>query len=69
LELFTCCYQQKNIPIYSKTAFAFSVSKSDVDRTCKYILNQAEHHKKVSFSEELEIFIKHYQETIRKKFD
>ncbi len=31
-----------------------SVSKSDIDRVCKYILNQAEHHRKVSFTEEYE---------------
>jgi putative transposase len=54
---------------WQKSASAFYVSKSDIDRTCKYILNQAEHHKKVSFSEELEIFIKHYQETIRKNLE
>ncbi|MBW6534189.1 MAG: transposase [Mariniphaga sp.] len=54
---------------WQKSASAFSVSKSDIDRTCKYILNQKEHHKNVSFSEELEIFIKHYQETIRKNLD
>jgi putative transposase len=54
---------------WQNSASAFSVSKSDIDRTCKYILNQPEHHKKVSFSEELELFIKHYQETIQKKLD
>ena len=54
---------------WQKSASAFSVSKSDIDRTCKYILNQPEHHKKVSFSEELELFIKHYQDSIRKKLD
>ena len=54
---------------WQKSASAFSISKSDVDRTCKYVLNQKEHHKKVSFAEELELFIKHYQESIRKKLD
>lgn len=51
---------------WQKSASAFSVSKSDVDKVCKYILNQAEHHKKVSFAEEYETFIKHYQQNLRK---
>ena len=29
---------------------AFSVSKSDVDSVCKYILNQPQHHKKITFA-------------------
>src|SRR3989304_2392554 len=49
---------------WQQSASAFSVSKSEVDKVCKYILNQAEHHRKVSFSEEYEIFIKHYQDTL-----
>ena len=51
---------------WQKSASAFSVSKSDIDKVCKYILNQPEHHKKVSFAEEYELFIKHYQESLRK---
>jgi len=50
---------------WQESAAAFSVSKSDVDRVCKYILNQAEHHRKVSFAEEYEAFIKFYQKTLR----
>lgn len=46
------------------TASAFSVSKSDVDKVCKYIINQPEHHRKVSFQEEYEAFIKFYQKTL-----
>ncbi len=49
---------------WQESASAFSVSKSDVDRVCKYILNQAEHHRKVSFSEEYEEFIKFYEKTL-----
>ena len=49
-----------------KTASAFSVSKSDVDRVCKYILNQHEHHKKTTFSEEYDQFIKFYQDTLHR---
>lgn len=46
---------------WQQIASAFSVSKSDVDRVCKYILNQPEHHKKYNFREEYEQFLKHYQ--------
>ncbi len=49
---------------WQESASAFSVSKSDVDKVCKYILNQPEHHKKISFTEEYETFIKFYQKTI-----
>ncbi len=31
---------------WQQSASAFSVSKSEVDKVCKYILNQPEHHKK-----------------------
>ena len=46
---------------------AFSVSKGHVDRICKYILNQPEHHKKVSFKEEYDEFINFYEKTINRK--
>ena len=46
---------------WQQSAAAFSVSKSDVDRVCKYILNQPEHHKKMSFAEEYDQFLKFYQ--------
>ncbi len=49
---------------WQESASAFSVSKSDVDRVCKYILNQPKHHRKVSFLEEYEDFIKFYQKTL-----
>ena len=49
---------------WQESAAAFSVSKSDVDRVCKYILNQPEHHRKVSFAEEYEEFIRFYQKTL-----
>ena len=50
--------------LWQETASAFSVSKSDVDKVCKYILNQPIHHRKVSFAEEDEEFIKFYQKTL-----
>jgi REP element-mobilizing transposase RayT len=46
---------------WQQTASAFSVSKSDVNKVCQYILNQPEHHKKVTFEEEYQKFMKHYQ--------
>ena len=49
---------------WQETCAAFSVSKSNVDKVCKYILNQPEHHRKVNFTEEYEGFIKFYQKTI-----
>jgi putative transposase len=49
---------------WQESASAFSVSKSDVDKVCKYILNQPKHHRKVSFAEEYDEFIKFYQKTL-----
>ena len=40
---------------------AFSYSKSQIDHVIKYILNQEEHHKKVSFKEEYFEFLKEFQ--------
>ena len=45
----------------------FSVSKGDIAKVCNYILNQPEHHRKVSYMEEYEAFIKFYQKTINPK--
>ncbi len=50
---------------WQKTASAFSVSKRDVNMICKYILNQKEHHKKTTFKEEYERYIRYYERTIR----
>ena len=49
---------------WQDTCSAFSVSKGDVGKVCNYILNQLEHHRKVSFMEEYDAFIKFYQKTI-----
>jgi len=51
--------------IWQQSAAAFSISKSDVDKVCKYILNQPEHHRKISFKEEYDTFLKHYQQTLK----
>lgn len=50
---------------WQQSASAFSVSKFDVDKACKYIINQPEHHKKVTFAEEYETFLKYYQKTLK----
>lgn len=52
---------------WQQSASAFSVSKSQVDKVCKYILNQPEHHRKVTFNEEYEAFLKFYQKTLNRK--
>lgn len=50
---------------WQSSASAFSVSKADVDTVCKYILNQAEHHKKKTFQEEYDEFMHFYQKTLK----
>ncbi|PTN04801.1 IS200/IS605 family transposase [Mangrovibacterium marinum] len=52
---------------WQQSCSAFSVSKSHIDRVCKYILNQPEHHRTHTFAEEYEEFIRHYQKTIHKR--
>jgi len=39
---------------------AFSVSQSDVGRVAAYIANQEEHHRKRTWSEEFQLFVKKY---------
>jgi REP element-mobilizing transposase RayT len=50
---------------WQEAASAFSVSKSDIDKVCKYILNQPMHHRKISFTEEYDEFMKFYQKTLQ----
>jgi len=50
---------------WQDSASAFSVSKKDVDQVCKYILNQEEHHRKISFAEEYDALIKYHQQTLK----
>lgn len=52
---------------WQQSASAFSVSKSHIDRVCKYILNQPQHHKKMSYQEECERFIKLYEQKVQMK--
>ncbi|MGB6093065.1 MAG: transposase [Moheibacter sp.] len=51
--------------MWQESTAAFSVSKSDVDKVCKYIINQPENHKRVSFKEEYDELIKFYLQTIK----
>ena len=53
--------------LWQQSCSAFSVSKRDIPKVCKYILGQKEHHRKHSYGEEQEIFFKFYQQTINKK--
>jgi len=52
---------------WQSSCSAFSVSKRDIDKVCKYILGQPEHHKKHTFAEEYDEFIKFYQHTLSEK--
>jgi len=45
---------------WQQSCAAFSVSKSDVDRVCRYILNQPQHHAKTTFAEEYDNMMKFY---------
>jgi len=49
---------------WQSSCSAFSVSKREVDKVCKYILNQAVHHRKQTFVEEHKQFLKFYQQTL-----
>ena|SRR5436190_13375983 len=52
---------------WQQSGAAFSVSKADVDKVCKYILNQPEHHRKKTFVEEYNELIRYYQTGIRSR--
>jgi len=52
---------------WQNSCSAFSVSKGDIDKVCKYILNQPIHHKKKTFAEEFDEFLKFYQQSLVKK--
>jgi putative transposase len=49
---------------WQQSACAYSVSKKEVDKVCQYILNQKEHHRKISYQEECDLFLKNYLEKI-----
>jgi len=50
---------------WQDSASAFSVSKSEIDKVCKYILNQHEHHRKNTFKEEYDELIRYYQRGVK----
>ena len=50
---------------WQESAATFSISKADVNKVCKYVLNQPKHHHKITFSEEYESFMKFYQMTLK----
>ena len=52
---------------WQQSCSAFSISKRNVPDVCDYIESQKEHHKNETYDEEYEKFVKHYQQTIRKK--
>jgi len=56
----------QQFPAHSKFAWqtgygAFSVSHSDLERVRRYIENQKEHHRHVTFQEEVLLFLKEYE--------
>ena len=46
---------------------AFSVSKKEIDNVCQYILNQPNHHKRHTFKDEYDSYIKFYEKSIKPK--
>ncbi|MEP7266857.1 MAG: IS200/IS605 family transposase [Saprospiraceae bacterium] len=46
----------------------FSYSYSDLDKVYKYIVNQEEHHKKFSFQNEYQVFLKEFNIDFQKQF-
>ena len=52
---------------WQTTCSAFSISKKEVDKVCKYILNQPEHHKTESLIEEFDRMTAHYLQSLSDK--
>ncbi|MCL2598109.1 MAG: IS200/IS605 family transposase [Paludibacter sp.] len=52
---------------WQSSCSAFSVSKRDIDKVCKYILNQPKHHKRQTFTDEYGDFLRFYQNTLSEK--
>jgi len=53
--------------LWQQSCSAFSVSKRDIPKVCKYILEQKEHHREQKYTEEQETFLKFYQQSLNKK--
>ena len=52
---------------WQSSCSAFSISKRDIPKVCRYILDQPEHHKKQTFVEEYSRFLKFYQKNLSGK--
>ena len=52
---------------WQATCSAFSVSKKEVDKVCKYILNQPKHHQTQSYAEEFDKMTAHYLQSLSDK--
>ena len=52
--------------MWSKGYAAFSVSESNLDKVVKYILNQEEHHSKMSFIQEHDVFMQKHNVIINR---
>lgn len=50
---------------WQQSASIFSISKRSIDKVCHYIVNQPEHHKKVSFEEEYGSLVRYYERTMK----
>ncbi len=50
---------------WQQSCAAFSVSKWEVDKVCKYVQNQPQHHKNVTFTDEFSSFIRFYEKGLR----
>jgi len=52
---------------WQQSCSAFSVSKRDIDKVCKYIITQKEHHNKQTYAEEYNTMLHFYQQTLTPK--
>jgi hypothetical protein len=46
----------------------FSYSRSHIDKVCRYIINQEEHHRKKTFKEEYHEFLEKFMITYEERF-
>ena len=53
---------------WQDSASEFSVSKSDVDKVCKYILEQPKHHRKITFTDNIYIRVRYVYKILSENF-
>jgi len=58
---------QMKVPLFVSNRIFRLTPKNDIEKVCKYIINQPIHHKKQTFAEEYEQFMKFYQQTLLSK--